>query len=201
MAIHVRTWPGSGTSRVTDMTNAGKRGKMCRVLCVRFISEDDWGKDCRSHAAQSDPAKVAAIHWSKQLMAHLGEAELHSGFDLCRQNVRAIIACARCDGAPKEEIQCFDEEVRGIDAPVVPLTAGIAGLWNAKADEDGICLTELNDPYNEWTELTRCSQRKTAAYRIARKVWDKVQAAKTRHEASRILRDAGAKLHSFCAVD
>ena len=32
MAIHVQVWTGSGTARITDMTNAGKRGKTCRRL-------------------------------------------------------------------------------------------------------------------------------------------------------------------------
>ncbi|HYH65537.1 MAG TPA: hypothetical protein VD866_12645 [Urbifossiella sp.] len=31
MATHIRTWPGSGCITLTDMTNAGKRGRTCRT--------------------------------------------------------------------------------------------------------------------------------------------------------------------------
>lgn len=76
----------------------------------------------------------------------------------------------------------------------------IPGVWSGSLDDDGVHLRDLTDTNNEPTEITH-DQAPARAYALGARVWPQVQAAKTMHEAARILRDAGCRLHYFCAVD
>lgn len=186
--IHVRTWSGSCTATITDMTNAGKRGKRCRTL--RF-SGPPWngGSDLQKLAAQ----RGRTIYYEIENLN--GET-----FDEAADKIRGLVAEARAEGIPEGYIAVYDKEIRGVDAPVPVLTHCIEDVFSVKADNSGVCLSALNDPYNEWTEITS-RQKAGQAYRLAAKVWSEVQACKTLSEASGVLRNAGCKLHGYCAMD
>ncbi len=168
--IHVQTWESGCSGRITDMTNAGKRGKRCRV--IRF-------------ANRGDTATCSIFYEIKALPLSLS-------FDTAAEMLREMVA--RVDGVTLDE-----ELIRGIDAPVTPLSAGVAGKWAGHADQTGISLSALDD-INEWREVT-IRQTGPAAYAIARKVWERVKTAATVYEAGRILREAGASLHGYCGMD
>ena len=50
MTIHIRTWSGAGSGTVTDMTNAGKRGKKCRTIY--------FGGWLNNGAPRTEPARI-----------------------------------------------------------------------------------------------------------------------------------------------
>lgn len=192
--VHTRTWPGSGTATVTDMANAGKRGKTCRVL--RF---NGWGAGAARPGTPEDRCGgfcQGVCHW-------LDGISLHTDFEALRAELLARLA-AYTAGDPEAArvygIVVRDEQIRGVDAPAVPLTAGVPGAWSAGADETGVTIRDLDD-VNEWMEITPSRQSGSEAYRRAAKVWARVRTAKTRLEASAILRAAGCKLHGYCGRD
>jgi hypothetical protein len=188
--LHVRTWTGSGTASVIDMTNAGKRGKTCRM--IRFSGWVNFG------AADSPEGRVS--QFSSQVIHWLNGISLHADFDEIHAELFAKVAAFKADGnALASSVHVYDETIRGVDAPKVELLAGVGGLWSASADENGVHIRDLAD-VNEWTEITS-SQSTAQAYKLAAKVWPKVQAAKTRRDASEILRAAGCRLHGFCGMD
>jgi hypothetical protein len=100
-------------------------------------------------------------------------------------------SCGSCQSA--------ELTVRGVDAPKEPLQAGVEGKWSAGADESGVSLSQLDD-VNEWREITH-GQMPARAYELARKVWDRVKAARTRIEASDIPTAASCKLHGYCGLN
>jgi hypothetical protein len=188
--VHIRTWTGSGVATVFDMTNAGKRGKMCRV--IRFSG---WG-----NSAMSDTPEGKASDFSRGVCHWLNALPLSVPFDVIRAEMGAKFEEFRRTAGNPFGIEIHDEEARGVDAPKPPLTAGVPGKWSAPADEDGVSIHALDD-VNEWTEITSSSQHKNVAYQKAAKVWDRVRKAKDRHEAHAILTAAGCKLHGFCGRD
>ncbi len=193
MPIYVQIWSGSGNGRVTDMTNAGKRGKTCRVLtflgdCASVI---DWLCTTADERAARGGCYALACH-----PVHEARPD---DFDRVAAEVRAL-AGPSCD--------VEEREIRGVDAPRPKLTAGgtvvgtdgISRRWSAEADHEGIHLRELDD-VNEWTEITSSKQKNAQAYTLASRVWEQVRAAPDRYSASKILAAAGCKLHGFCAMD
>lgn len=192
MAIHIQTWTGTNSARITDMTDAGRRGCRCRVL--RFQGAPWYAGPCET------PEQVAAREWTGRIMAEIvflrGEP---ANFDRTAHAIRELMEAARAAGALSCYLSLSDESIRAIDAPRVPLTAGVAGHWSAGADETGISLRQLDD-VNEWSEITH-DQSPARAYAIAAKVWARVQSAATLREASAILCAAGARLHGYCAMD
>ena len=76
MKIHVRTWLGSGSCRITDMTDAGKRGRKCRVLRFSGLSTDAWapqGDALAEIAAQaSREALSLAERWTRERRSATG---------------------------------------------------------------------------------------------------------------------------------
>lgn len=190
--IHARTWMGSGCARVTDMANAGKRGKTCRTIRVSGVSWDHW-------VGKGDPVKEAAIQYTREMMYFVENLPDSSEFDAVRSNLLRIVDLARVAGVAEGLVAIYDEEIKGISAPRPVLSAGVEGVWSASADEGGIRMHALND-VNEWSEITH-GQTNARAYEIARKVWVQVSEAKTLHEASTVLRNAGAKLHGYCGMD
>jgi hypothetical protein len=185
MTIHVRVWSGTGSARVTDMTNAGKRGKACRVL--RFsgwmpFGGEEFHQRCRDLCAQ--------------VLSYVQAQPADADFDPVAARVREIV---QASGLPEHAVAVYDETIRGIDAPRPVLTAGVSGKWSASASEDGVSLRQLDD-VNEWTEITH-GQTPARAYDLAANVWPKVQAARTQVEASDILGAAGVRLHGYCGLD
>jgi len=179
----------SGSANITDMADAGKRGKTCRRLII-LGRHSEW-PDTREPGAM-------AQRYTAQVFESIKDTA--DDFDTVRERVRDIIAVARIAGVPEGLLRCFDEEIKGIDAPRPKLTAGVDGVWSGSADEDGISLSDLADKMNYPHEITH-GQTNATAYAIAKKVWPEVQRAQTMSEAAKVLRLAGAKLHGFCGMD
>ena len=195
MATHIRTWPGSGCITLTDMTNAGKRGRTCRTLRLSVPSWGQW--EHRLNCEGYDAARQCAA----ELVATLTPGTVATDFDDAAGLALFAVAKARAAGANSALVESHDGEVRGVDAPKPVLTAGVDGVWSASAGDDGVCLRDLVD-VNQWTEITPSSKQTAArAYELARKVWDRVAVAPTRYEASKVLAAAGCKLHGFCGMD
>jgi hypothetical protein len=191
--VHVRTWSGQDSARVTDMTHAGKAGKRCAVLRLSGAPWHEW-------AVKDNPVMLDAVQTSREMCRWLEEAEKGGiPFAMIRDRLMEMLDAARDRRVPESYLALHDEEIRAIDAPKPLLTAGVEGEWSASADEDGIHIRDLVS-VNEWTEITH-DQTNARAYAIAKSVWPQVQTAKTRHEASAILRAAGARLHGYCGMD
>jgi len=194
MTIHVKVWSGAGNGCITDMTNAHKRGKKCRVARLHGFRVSAVVLDMLSATPEQVEARKGKT--SYVLECNPVDAIKETDFD-------AILDVLRTLHATDIESKNWDitlEEIRAIDAPRPKLTAGVTGVWGGEADETGISLSAHNDPYNEWTEIS-LGQSKARAYEIAVKVWPEVMKAKTVHEAGDILRKAGASLHGYCAID
>ena len=193
MQIHVRLWTGCRQVRITAMSNAGKRGKKCRTLSYLGTEEP---------LRLPSPESSLAWEHSERIYQALASLDCETtSFDDAVALVTDLVEQARLAGVSETWLRFFQNEVRGIDAPKLELTAGIPGKWSGTASEDGIRLHDLADPYNEWTEVTHPRQTNARAYEIAARVWPQVQTARSVHEAACVLREAGADLHGFCAVD
>jgi len=185
--IHVEFWSGSNCARITDMTNAGKRGKTCRV--ARW-SGFRWTGD------QTQTTYVEADHNSLQSEVVIKALTPEMSFDEALSDIRAAM-----DRFPAPWVMLSEpDEIRGIDAPKEKLVAGKDGVWCGTLDTDGVHLRDLTDTNNEPTMIT-IRQTKGAAYALARKVWFRVMQASSMHEAGEILQAAGCRLHSYCAMD
>ncbi len=186
--VHVRTWSGSGSATITDMTNAGRRGKKCRQL--RFTGwVNTGGRD--TDAGKVSEATLCIVHEITLLDSGLG-------FDEFAAAVRGLYAKYTDGLASRNLIGLNEDEIRGVDAPRPMLTAGVRGSWSASADEGGVSVHDIAD-VNQWTEASRGSAAK--AYEAAAKVWPNVQNARTRREAVLVLEAAGLSLHGWCAMD
>lgn len=188
--LHIQTWSGSRTARITEMTNAGKRGKTCRVLRFSGVPFDD----CYATTKEQRDAVQITRDIGYEI-EHLSDT---ADFDTVRALLLRKLVTFTAPDLPSM-VQIYDEEIKGIDAPRETLTAGVPGKWSAGADEHGISLAQLDD-VNQWREITS-RQTHFAAYEIARKVWDRVLQAATLRDAAEILRGAGAKLHGYCGMD
>lgn len=190
--IDVRTWNGSRSATMTDMSNAGKRGKRCAVLRFSGVS----------YPGSSDLAKQAILATDEIMDVIEGFKTSETlDFGTAAGIVEAMVAHARKAGIPEGYVSSYRDEVRGVDAPVPKLVHCVPGVFSAVADNDGLTLTDLADHYNEWTEITPSSQQNSHAYRLAAKVWSSVAQCSNLHDAANVLRAAGCKLHGFCAVD
>lgn len=191
MAIHVRTWSGCRTFRITDMTNACKRGKKCRTLHFSGVPWA-WRNDA---GAIEDNAQQTGI-----MLYRIAEGlQPTDDYDAVAERVKAIVADALAQGVPVNWLTVREEEIRGVDAPRVPLTAGVEGKWSIGADERGISGRQYDD-INEWSLITN-GQENSRAYDIAKRVWPLVSQTRTLYEAEKVLTNAGARLHGYCAVD
>jgi hypothetical protein len=186
--VHVRTW-AAGQATVTEMTNAGKRGKKCRT--VTFHGWVNTAHDRESEPGRSTNLALSVLHWLKD------DVKADASFDAVAAELKRRVAEA---GLPTHCASVAEGETRGIDAPRPKLTAGVEGLWGASADETGVTICRHND-VNGWAEITGSRQTATEAYRLAAKAWPRVRAATTFDEASEILTAAGCKLHGYCMMD
>lgn len=191
MTVHVQVWLGSGSARITDMTNAGKKGKTCRVL--RFN-----GFLGLRHNAELNQAYDITLGVLELLKP--GRPIRGQNFDTACALVNAEIDQARAAGVSEHLVATYLEEVRGVDAPLPLLVAG-NDKWSGKADETGVFLRDLTDLNNEPAMTNRHGQKNSQAYKLAAKVWGQMAGCKTMHEASEVLSAAGVKLHYWCMVD
>jgi len=201
--IHMKLWTGSRSARITDMTNAGKRGKVCRILRV---SGTPWQP---GNYANLTTDQQNALDWSDRVFSACyvisrgcdsdGQI-LHLEFDQVTAPIRALVTEARASGIPEWACAAYDETCKGIHAPRPILTAGVSGKWGASANETGISLRQYDD-VNEWSQITPHDQTGPRAYELAAKVWDRVKACDKMSQAADILQAAGCRLHGYCAMD
>lgn len=192
--IHVQIFRAACNGRITETINAGKRGKTCRQ--IRFSGLDNahiWGRP-------DDFALTVAAH-TRGVIAFLGRAAADPDytFDIVEAGLCVLIDAARAAGIGREMLEYSEGSIRGIDAPVPLLTAQGDG-WHARADDRGISLSDDSDRHNEPAMITT-RQTHNQAYRLAAKVWQRVQAAVSFHQAGEILTAAGCRLHYYCRMD
>jgi len=192
--IHVKTWNGGCSARITDMTNAGKRGKTCRVLSFRGCPWDSWSGD--DLQKQSKQVSNNVMHVIEGLLP----ASPTCDFDTAAGMIEAMIDKARAEGIPESYVAAYRAEIRGVDAPVEKLTASGEG-WSASADENGISIDDEKDQCNLPCMITSHKQKDSEAYRLAVKVWDQVKTATSFNNVGDILSAAGCRLHYFCRMD
>lgn len=192
MAIDIQVWRGSGSATITDMENAGKRGKTCRTFRFSGLA---------GGMAWSGQPYIRAAEFTAQVLAMLepGKPIYGQNFDTAVAMVEAVVDQARAEGIGDGLIGGTLDEIRGVDAPVPELTAG-NGKWSGKADRDGVFLRDLTDQNNDPAMCT-FKQSHSQAYRLAAKVWDRLATCETMHEASDVLSKAGVKLHYWCMID
>lgn len=188
--IHVQIWKAAGNATVTDMTNAGKRGKRCDQ--ISFIGR-----------LYSDPSCAKAVKIStltSSALDYLRGLSSDTPFNIAADGVDAYVQDARKHGIEDWAVKSYKSVIRGIDAPRTKLTAGNE-KFNAFADQDGIHIYDLTDNINLPAIITAPRQTNAQAYSIAAKVWEKVKTATNFSEAQNILSAAGAKLHYYCQMD
>jgi hypothetical protein len=176
--IHVRTWSGSQTVLVTEMTNAGKRGKTCRTIHAGF----------RGRVGDDAAGYGEWLHAINDVLPHLDAAE--TTFDDAATYLRALAGIA--------DLELREETIRGVDAPLPALSAKGA-TWGASADDSGVHVADLADRANEPRSLSRGSAAR--AYKIAAKVFPTLRPEMSYHEVVAALETAGVDLHSYCAMD
>lgn len=195
--IHVQIWHGAGNARVTDMTNAGKRGKTCQALRVM----GHFGSYAQAEQANNYTHEL--FHVLSQLPNFVDmftPFTTDADFGVVREALQRVVVAARNAGVPEFAVDTHDETIKGIHAPVPVLSAGVAGKWAASADISGVRLRQLDD-INEWCEITHHDQKGTRAYELAARVWLRVNACATLRDAAAVLREAGCKLHGYCGMD
>lgn len=177
--IHVRTWSGGSQSvRVTDMTNAGKRGKTCRTVHASFTGRI--GDDAAGYGEW--------LHAINDTLPALDAGE--TSFDDVLTFLRALAGLAT--------IELREETIRGVDAPLAKISTS-GPKFTASANEDGVTVCCLVDRANLPQALSRGSNAK--AYAIAAKVFPTLRPEMTIHEVVSALVAAGVDMHSYCAMD
>lgn len=174
--IHVRLWSGQLSARITEMANSGKAGKTCRAISfgISRTCGDGYGE---------------VLNFFRNTLPGLTGDESLDDVAILGRALKSISPDFRMD----------EETIRGVDAPVVELRAGIQRKWFARADENGVELGDLTDQMNEPRSSSRGSANR--AYKAAAKVWAKLAGVETYSEARRVLEAAGLDLHSYCAID
>ncbi len=199
--IHVRNWTGDGSVTVTDMANAGKRGKVCQSFHQQGHHYAGSREDAANMASQRGILDIAS-YLAKLTGKKFGESinmVVDGNYAEVVAEISRIAAEAKANGAYSWSLNSHSDEIKGINAPKPKLVAG-NDKFSAGADNDGIHLADLTDRFNEPREITS-GQTNARAYEIAAKVWDRVQAAEDFRQASNILSAAGARLHYYCAMD
>lgn len=202
MKIHVQTWQGSGSAQITDMTNAGKNGKVCRVVRVQGWYNTTCG------SSETHPEAAKAHRQTGRVMAYLAKLAtgdicghacdmVEADFDAVVKDIAAILS----DDDATSHVTIQAGEIKGIKAPRPVLTAGIQGKFSASADEEGITICDHVDQHNLPKMITPHGQTGNKAYKLAAKVWAAVEKATSFREAGDILSAAGCRLHYYCSMD
>jgi hypothetical protein len=176
--INVRTWSGSQTVLVTEMTNAGKRGKTCRTIHAGF----------RGRVGDDAAGYGEWLHAINDVLPHLDAAE--TSFDDAATYLRAMSGVA--------QIELREETIRGVDAPLPALVVK-GTTWDASADETGVHVADYLDRNNEPRSLSRGSHARS--YKLAAKVFPTLTPEMRYHDVVQALEAAGIDLHSYCAMD
>lgn len=182
--IHVQSWLGTDSARVTEMDGAYKPGARLRVLRLPGC----YGQDGR----------LRNIALNLRLFAESMDAAAAS-FDVAERALRARFAELGAGVPDIEHLEPVrDQDIRGVDAPREPLVFNCP-RWGIKADEGGISMHD-DDRNNEGRMITT-RQTPAKAYQIAQRAWPRVIQAATMSAASDILEAEGAHLHYYCGMD
>lgn len=184
MPTHIRVWTGSPSATFTDMANADKRGKMCRILHVSCYG----GQQAEAWIRNTLPEMTG----DKARATTSDGVVVNMSFDVA-------IECVQVAQNIIPGLNTTTDQIKSMEAPR-PILKAERPKWRGRADNDGIWLADMTDRNNEPREITT---RQTAgkAYSLAKKVWTEVQKAGTMEEASAILRGAGCRLRSYYAAD
>lgn len=199
--IHVRNWTGDNSATITDMANAGKRGKVCQRFHLQGYHYHGSREDAQAMASERGIFAIAG-YVAKLAGKKFGDAidvVIDGDYAEVVAEISRMAAEAKANGAYSWAFNSHADEIKGIDAPKPKLVAG-NDKFSASADNDGIHIADHTDKYNEPREITH-NQTNAKAYAIAAKVWDQVKAAADFRQASQILSAAGARLHYYCAMD
>jgi hypothetical protein len=177
-SIHVRTWSAVLSGTVTEMANAGRRGKVCRVLELSASGVYD-----------ANPRRGEVGNFFSNVLGGLSGEESYDDV--------LLVARALKDLCP--EFGLRETVIRGIDAPRPELRAVVEGAWSARLDDDGLTVRCLRDAINEPTSYSTSSKSRT--HEVASRVWPALERQATYSQACRLLSDAGIKIKSYCAVD
>jgi hypothetical protein len=186
--LHVHVWKGSRTARVTDVANAGKRGKTCTQFVVMATCPD--GKSDEAHAKYN--FCTGALHEIEELPRQMSLSEL--GIFMGK-----LVERAREAGLSERQFSVEMGQIKGIHAPRKPLSYVRDGEWFVEADENGIRMGQLNDP-NEWRDIT-IRQSAARAYEIAEQVFPLVANQQSYSQMRDLFTRAGARLHGYCGMD
>ena len=115
--IHVQIYRAARNGRITDLTNAGKRGKTCRA--IRFRGTDNphlWGR-------ADDFAENVSAH-TRGVIQFLDRAAADPDytFDMVEAGLRVLVDGARAEGVSADLLDYSEETIRGIDAPLPPFS-------------------------------------------------------------------------------
>jgi hypothetical protein len=199
--IHVKVWTGSGSAAVIDMTHAGKRGKTCDYLRI-VGTNGPWVREAAADVKAAEQGTNEILYTLSELAPgceHGGQVVGWS-FDVVEKLLLSHLFDAKVAGANPTYLNIYKESIKAITAPRPVLTAGVEGKWSASCDVQGIHMRQLDD-VNEWSEITPHDQTGPRAYELASKVWAQVKRAGKMGEAADILRNAGCRLHGYCAMD
>jgi len=181
--IHVQTWVGTNSARVTEMDGAYKAGARLRVL--------------RLPGHHGTDAPLCDIALNLRICAE--ELAGTASFAEAEFALRAkFVELAKGLAAAEHLEPTLEGTIRGVDAPRDPLVFNCP-RWGIKADEDGISMHD--DDRNNEGRMISTRQSPARAYQIAARAWSRVVLAATMHEASQILTAAGARLHYYCGMD
>lgn len=184
--IHVQTWTGATSGRITDMTNARKRGKTCDV--IRFSGWNPYGEGEPYETIRNTCYDIR--RWLESLPAD-------SDFATVAAELERRVNAA---GLPEHACAAYRETIRGVDAPLPVLTAsGPNDAWTASATIDGITIYDNKDQNNLPAVMVNGSIQK--AYGIVAKHWDRVKACPTFHSVDQLFRELGLSTHYWCRMD
>lgn len=89
-----------------------------------------------------------------------------------------------------------------LDAEEGALVFEVANVFAVRASvKDGISIADYLDRANDPRWVTKSGRSKAAAFKLARRVWPRLRAARKASEAADVIREAGGNLHYYCAMD
>lgn len=168
---------------ITDLTNAGKRGKRCKVL---FVYDLDYTDDAGGLVEDMVDALSRARNYEQASR-------------IVEKGLTAINAVSRYSAKMDERL------VRGVDVSpggFKPIEIHGQHVY-VQADFDSFTVRDKDDHWNEPTCIPSGSGSKTAVKMFYRWAMDNESLIKrgTFHEVTESMSKAGIRYHYYCAVD
>lgn len=172
---------------VTDLTNAGKRGKKCTGVCL-------YDYDIATHDNLGATAALETVIRVVQSAETISQVECLFG-----------AYCAMIEKKGFYTAKCETRSLRGVDvipAGVEKLTVHSPKVY-IEADGQTFMVRDLRDPINEPTLIPPSRASKTAAklFYAYVKANFSVLTSYSFNDVYRGMSDAGIGCHYFCAVD